>query len=265
MSNLMATLSDELIASHPLLLRPADAKQKALMIESVISARKDTWRKGGYIFVTRQDAADVIQMLAQHQIAYEIFGISSIHELALLRSFTSVLDDERVIVYVDDENIAATRRTEDFKRFQSKVIEHCRKWDEEPAPASWRFLPVFYVDINLPVISGFAHRMRQASKQFGTFVLSSKNAFDREVDQRINSSRDSDEPKSIAANSVCIYGGGRRNHPEIEAALSSQPALEAPDSAGTQIYQEDIDKMKGETIFALVAGLSSARVIRLVE
>lgn len=190
------------------------------MIESVISARKDIWSNGGYVFVNRQDAGDVVQSLAENDIPYEVFALSGTHKHNLLWGITHVFDVGRVVVYVDDEALPATKRNEDLKPFLAKVIEQCRKWDEEPAPESWRFMPIFYIDINLLTVSGFAHRMRQASKQFGIFVLTSRSAYYREVDPRLSLGLDMDEVKSAMANSTRIYGGGRRNYQEILNAYS---------------------------------------------
>lgn len=260
--NLMTVLSDERVVAQPLLLRPASPSQKTLMIEAMIAARLEMWSKGGYIFVTRQDAADVVQTLAENNIPYDIFALSGTYEHHLLwSSITHAVDVGRVVVYVDDEALPANKRVEDFKRFLSKIIEQCRKWDDEPAPASWRFMPVFYIDINLPTITGFAHRMRQASKQFGTFVLTSKNAFDREIDQRLSLSRDADEIKSVAANSLCIYGGGWRNYPEIRNAHS----LIDSDETKSPEWKLDLEKMKGQSILAFVADPNAPQIIRLIE
>lgn len=265
MQTLQAILGSDAFAHLPVHLRPADANQKKMMIDAVIQAHSDTWRKGGYILATQQDASDVTLALSENQIPYEIFGLSSTHELSLLRSFTHVLDDQKVIVYVDDTSAAQSKRYEDYKRFQSKIIDYCRRWDDEPAPQTWQFLPVFYVDINLPFISGFAYRMRQASRQFGTTVLSSKNTFDREVEQRINYSRDLEELRLVAANSVCIYGGGRRNYPEIRSALEAQTEQDPFGQVDQQVLREDIDRMKSQTILAIAAGLVPAKTIRLVD
>lgn len=259
---LVDVLQEDKIKSQPVLLRPASSEQKALMIEAVISARKETWSKGGYIFVTRQDASEVIQALAENRIAYEIFNLSGTHENAILRTLTHPVEDQQVVVYVDDETLPASKRNEDLKRFLGKVIEQCRKWDDEPAPESWRFMPVFYIDINLPTVSGFAHRMRQVSKQFGTFVLSSKNTFDREVDQRTGyHNRDQDELKSVIMNSVGIYGGGRRNHSEILNAYSLSAS--ARGEAESLVTTDDLDRMKDETILGMVTDPEQPRVIRL--
>lgn len=260
--NLLTVLSDDNLVSQPLLLRPATANQKTLMIEAMIAARLEMWSKGGYIFVTRQDAGDVVQTLAENNIPYDVFPLSGTYEHHLLwSSITHALDVGRVVVYVDDEALPTNKRSEDFKRFLAKVIDQCRKWDEEPAPASWRFMPVFYIDINLPTVTGFAHRMRQASKQFGTFVLTSKNTFDREIDQRLSTGRDADEIKSVSANSLCIYGGGWRNYPEIRNAYS----LIASDEARSLEWKQDLERMKGQTVLAFVADPNAPRVVRLVE
>ena len=260
---LNAELADEKMTGQPLLLRPASARQKAWMIESVIHARRDMWSKGGYVFVNRQDAGDVVQALSENDIPYDVFPLSGTHEHHLLWSgITHVLDVGRVVVYVDDEALPANKRNEDFKRFLAKVIEQCRKWDEEPAPESWRFMPIFYVDINLVTVSGFAHRMRQASKQFGTFVLTSRNIYDREVDQRLSSGRDIDEVKSVMANSICIFGGGRRNYQEI---LNSYAQSSTTSENGGSISKDDLDRMREETILAFVAHHENPRIIRLID
>lgn len=260
---LNTVLTDEKVIGQPLLLRPASARQKSWMIESVITARKEMWSNGGYVFVNRQDAGDVVQALAENDIPYDVFALSGTHEHHLLWSgITHVLDVGRVVVYVDDETLPATKRNEDFKRFLAKVIEQCRKWDEEPAPESWRFLPVFYIDISLVTVSGFAHRMRQASKQFGTFVLTSRNAYDREVDQRLSTGRDIDEVKSVMANSTCVFGGGRRNYQEILNAYSQSSAT---GETGGSLSNEDLDIMRGETVLAFVADSENPRIIRLID
>lgn len=261
--NLNTALTDEKLIEQPLLLRPASTRQKSWMIESVISARKDVWSRGGYVFVNRGDAGDVVQALAENDIPYDVFPLSGIHEhLLLWSSIKHVLDVGRVVVYVDDEALPSNKRNEDFKRFLSKVIEQCRKWDEEPVHESWRFMPIFYVDFNLATVSGFAHRMRKSSKQFGTFVLTSRNAYDREVDQRLSSGRDIDEVKSVMANSICVFGGGRRNYQEI---LNSYSQSSTTGENGGSISKDDLDRMRDETVLAFVAHPENPKIIRLID
>lgn len=258
--SLSSLLNDESIEFQPVLLRPASAAQKVLMIEGVISSRKDLWAKGGYVFTGRQDAADVIRVLNESKIDYEVFPLSSTHEHCLLMGIARVVDDKKVFVYVDDDSLPANKRNDDYKRFLGKVIEQCRKWDDESISHDWSFLPIFYVDLTLASVTGYSVRMVQARKRFGTYVLSSKNTFEREVDQRLAGFRETDEMNSIVANSVCIYGSGKRNHAEILKSYGfvSTPSISGPSGS----WGKDLADLQTESSLAF-ANHPEPRVIDL--
>jgi hypothetical protein len=219
------------------------------------------WAEGGYVFVGRQDASGVAQALAENGIEYLICSIANTHEHGLLWPLSHVLDAKHVIVYVDDESLTFSKRTDHYRRFLSKVIDQCRKWDDEPVSSSWRFLPVFYIDINLPSISSFAHRMAQASKQFGTFELSSKNAFDREVDQGMAFGREPEELKTLMASSVCIYGAGKRNSAEIVSAHRLSAMQPAPEDEYRWI--QTLGDLRQESNLAWVGHQTEPKVVDL--
>jgi hypothetical protein len=199
-----------------LLLRPGNDNQKSLMIEQFFYAQKELWSGGGYVISNRKDAGDVVRVLSELSIPYELFSLSDTKEHNLIHTLASAREDKNVFVYIDDERDHLLKRTEDFRRFQAKVIDKCRDWKDDPKDANWDFLPTFYVDVDLPSMSGFMVYMAQVRKRIGYCMLTSKSWQDIAVSQRLGimTEKEVEEYKSVKANSITIYGSGRRNHKE---------------------------------------------------
>ncbi|MBI6883285.1 hypothetical protein [Pseudomonas putida] len=215
--SLSSILTTEDTIDKPLLFRPSSSTQKTLMIEAAIRARRDVWAKGGYILTGSQDAADVIRVLKENAIAYSVFSMATTREHNILSSLTAVLDDEIVRVYIDDESAPLGRRNDDYKRFLANIIEQCRKWNEGASYEGWRYLPVFYIDLPFANTPGYAVRMWRERQRIGSFVLMSKSIHDREIAALGTAYSDSEELYSCVANSISIFGSGKRHHAEILA------------------------------------------------
>lgn len=199
-----------------LLLRPGNDNQKSLMIEQFFYAQKELWSGGGYVITNRIDAGDVVRVLSELDITYVLFSLADTKEHSLIFTLANARIEKRVFIYVDDERDHLLKRTEDFRRFQAKVVDKCRDWKDDPKDASWDYLPTFYVDVDLPSMSGFMVNMAQVRKRIGYCMLTSKAWQDIAVSQRLGimAEKEVEEYKSVKANSITIYGSGRRNHKE---------------------------------------------------
>lgn len=200
----------------PLLLRPGNDHQKALMIEQFFYSQKELWANGGYVVTNRQDASKVVRVLNELSIAYELFSTADTKEHSVIYTLAQVRNIKRVYVYIDDDREHLIKRTEDFRRFQGKVMDKCRDWVGEPVEANWDFLPLLFVDMDLPSTNGFMTAMSQFRKQIGHCMVASKAWQDVAVGRALGiiSEREQEEYKMVKANSVTVYGSGRRNHEE---------------------------------------------------
>lgn len=206
-----------------LLLRPGNDNQKSLMIEQYFYAQKEMWGCGGYVIANRKDASEVVRVLSELNIPYEVFGLAETKEHNLIFTLAHVRDIKHVFIYVDDERDHLLKRTEDFRRFQAKVIDKCRAWKDEWKDSTWDFLPTFYVDVDLPSMLGYTVNMAQVRKRIWYCVLSSKVCHDVVVSERLGimAEKEIEEYKAVKANSVTIYGSGRRNHKEAIGSHST--------------------------------------------
>jgi hypothetical protein len=219
---------------HNFFMSASSNHQANQMFESHIKATKQSWIRGGYIFVSSRRAPDVLRILARQKIKpVVIFNVSE-KELKLFANFLSD-EEQSVRVYIEDDRLPADERSRRFQFIQQAIIDAMKViWtpreeltisDAQYQKVIDRFSRVTYkenrrlpivFDLDLQTRKGFSVLMTQAKRLMSFCIISHKDQYQHAVDHLNGFPEFSeDEHKSMLANTVSIYGSGPINHDEV--------------------------------------------------
>lgn len=217
------------------LLQPTTDLQSQQMVGAYIEAVKDDLKNGGYIFVKKSRAADVLRQLAEAGAAYKAVQFEQMADIAGIVNFDQ--PGELWVIIEDDSqplDVLASRfkvaETELRKKMAPDLGAPVES-DQDMREALKRRKAMgvrllMFIEMDYPSVKGFSVVLVQArGLGISTCRITRINAYDDEVARAFNHpERHDGELKSYNANSIRVFGSGPKNYKECSEAYEHHKA-----------------------------------------
>lgn len=263
------------------LLQPTTDLQSQQMVGGYIEAIKDDLKNGGYIFVKKSRAADVLRQLAEAGAAYKAVQFEQMSDIAGIVNFDQ--PGELWVIIEDDGqplDVQASRFKVAETELRKKMApdlglpvesdQDMRETLKRRKAMGVRLL--MFIEMDYPSVKGFNVVLVQArGLGISTCRVTRRNAYDDEVARAFNlPERHDGELKSYNANSIRVFGSGPKNYTECseayehyKASLRGEP-LKA-EQIGNQEQEDslgiDLRSMRTTSNQALVLGFGYPLIV----
>jgi hypothetical protein len=220
-TSIVSRLIDE---RKPVLLRPSNPRQKALMLEKYMGSDVKALSNGGYVFVSRADAPMVVTILVSQSISYELVPLEQVSS-HLGPDPASLLAENKVMVVIDDERVDFEVRDKNFTLVCQWIIDwttrFIRSADTSVIPELIKIVnartrvPLIFIDWSLPRKRGVSVIFVQSKRIIAPCILTSLTYADHEVSAALGEITLTDEVRSYTANAVTIVGSGPAHYMDL--------------------------------------------------
>lgn len=263
------------------LLRPSNDLQSQQMVGTYLKAMKDDLKNGGYIFVKRSRAAELLQQLTAVGAFFKVVHFERMEDIA------DIIDIEfprELWVIVEDDSLPHETLATRFKvaetALRSKIApnlgtpiddQSARKALLKRREMGIRLL--MFIEMDYPSLKGFSIVLSQMrGLRVATCAVTRENAYDHTVNGLFGLPAHSpDELKSRAINTVQVFGSGPKNFEQCSEAfhryLKDEPLV--ADQWGNETPEEttgiDLERLRSTTNLALVVGFGDPALVDITK
>ena len=277
-------LSEDILSRHKptsFWLRPVNELQSQNMVGSYLRAMKDDLRNGGYIFVKKSRAPDVIRQLAEQGASYQAVHFERMEEIS---EIIDLENPKALWVVVEDDSLAydilAARYRVAETALRSKLAPAlgapideaaCRLELQRRKAKGVRLL--MFIEMDYPLSKGFSVIVSQCrALRIATCRVTRESSQDDEIKSLFGQSANCpDELKFMAANSVQVYGSGAKNHAqcteEFNRYLKREPLRMNQREGETpeQALGIDLDLLRQPSALALILGFGDPALVDITK
>lgn len=261
-------------------LRPSTPLQSQQMVGAYLKAMKDDLKSGGYIFVKKSRAADVLRQLTELEASYKVVNLKVMADIAEIINFH---DPKELWVIVEDDSLPYEKLATRFKvaetALRSKMapllgarISEQEQREQLAHMKARGFTLMMFIEMDYPSIKGFSIVQAQCRS---LKIASCRVSMDTKHDHELNAIFDypehnSDELKSRTANMLRIFGSGPNHYSEITRDLYDL-SYDDPNLAPMQCGNSKnggyihIEKLKTASNLGIAVGFGDAQVLDMTK
>lgn len=261
-------------------LRPSNALQSQQMVGSYLKAIKDDLKNGGYIFVKKSRAPDLLRQLTELGASYKAVNVKVMADIAEIIDFH---DPKELWIIVEDDSLPYEKLASRFRvaevALRSKMApllsspRNEKAQREDLAKLNERGLTLMmFIEMDYPSIKGFSVVQSQCrSLKIASCRVSLDTTYDHELNAIFDQPEHSmDEWKSRTANTLRIFGSGPNHYSEIQRDLydlSYDDPNQAPVGSGSckSGGYFHIEELKTPSNLGVAVGFGDAQVIDLTK
>lgn len=270
----MMALSDFIVSQSQFghWLRPANDLQSQQMVAAYLKAIQHHLKYGGYIFVKRSRAADLLRQLTELGAAYKAVHFKVMDDIA---EIIDIIDPKELWIVVEDDSLPYTTLASRFRVAEvalranmapalGRPISYDEVKKESEKHAARGMILMMFIEMDYPSVKGFTVIQSQCrSLKIACCRVSRDNAHDHELNKIFDEPEHClDELKSRTANTVRIFGSGPKHRAEIARNLYDLVDLYADDDASPET-SINIGRLNAESRLGLAVGFGAARFVDL--
>lgn len=215
---------------HHYYMRPTDDHQSSIMIKAHILGHESDWENGGFIFVSKQRAPDVLRILDQIGVQPKIVSLSRAGDLNGLINLSKPGD---AWVFVEDDELTCHKRADKMRTVHAILAQKRRalidavynkpiKFYADKFPAKNQRVPIMFIEVTLPFVDETPVVFAQArSLGLCYCVVSRQSQYDDALNVAFGGPDVRDTIRSILPHTVQVYGSGPENTSDLMERFDS--------------------------------------------